>query len=128
MLRCAGQKDPPQCTLGYAAPEVVNAWHARQSIAAAPTHDIWALGAMAFEALTRVPAVDPAAGDAGCVALARGSAQYPWERGDFLHYLGGERAAPAVRSCLERAPGGRPRASELARILGDACEALRLQR
>ena len=106
---------------------MVAAWAARQPIAAAPTQDVWALGAMAFEALTRVAAVDPAGGDDGCVALARGSAQYPWERHDFLHYLGGARAAPAVRACLERAPGGRPRAGELARILGDACEALRLQ-
>ena len=109
----AGEETPPQCTLGYAAPEVIIAYDNKQRVAAAPAQDVWALGVMVFEAFTRKPAVDPFRGAEGCKQLARGEAKYPWEEGEQDQEFGGSRARRLVESCLARDPEQRPTAAAL---------------
>ena len=109
----AGKETPPQCTLGYAAPEVIKAFDAKSSVTSAAAQDVWALGVMVFEAFTRKPAVDPFGGVEGCVALARGEKQYPWEAEEQAKAFGGSRARQLVESCLARDAGERPTAAAL---------------
>ena len=112
-LSAAGKETPPQCTLGYAAPEVIKAFDDKSRIMSAAAQDVWALGVMVFEAFTRKPAVDPFGGVEGCVALARGEKQYPWEAAEQAQAFGGSRARQLVESCLERDPEQRPTAAAL---------------
>ena len=108
----AGDDAPPQCTLGYAAPEVILAFNDKRSVAVTPAQDVWALGVMVFEALTRQPAVDPFGRVPGCLALARGERAYPWEAsgaqgGGFRR----SRVWQLVAPCLARDPAERPSAA-----------------
>ena len=48
----AGAECAPACTLPYAPPEVVLAAFEGHRVAVHPSHDMWALGVMAYEALT----------------------------------------------------------------------------
>ena len=49
----AGERMPPQCTLGYAAPEVVIAYDEKRNVVATAALDVWGLGVIIFEAFTR---------------------------------------------------------------------------
>ena len=109
----AGKEAPAQCTLGYAAPEVIRAFDDKALVTVDPAQDVWALGVMVFEAFTRKPAVDPFGGVEGCVALARGDKQYPWEAEEQAKAFGGSRARQLVESCLAREPEKRPSAAAL---------------
>lgn len=110
---CAGEEAAPQCTLRYAAPEVVIAFANKRTVTASPAQDVWALGVMVFEAFTRTPAVDPLGGVDGCTALARGEALYPWEGNVDDEEFSGSRARQLVESCLTRDPADRPTAAAL---------------
>ena len=92
---------------------MVIGFHEQRAVPAAPSQDVWALGVMVFEALTRRPAVDPFGGAEGCKKLARGEAQYPWEGGEQDREFGGSRARQLVESCLARDPERRPAAAAL---------------
>lgn len=106
-----------QCTLGYAAPEVVRAHYAHQPLAALPSQDVWALGVMTYEAFAREPAVDPWAVRGHCADLAGGAASYPWEAGAPASAFGGSRARDLVERCLARDPRRRPTAAALVQSL-----------
>lgn len=118
LVHCAGQEAPPQCTLGYAAPEVVIAFDERRSIVTDPACDIWALGVMVFEAYTRSHAVDPLAGVKGAVQLARNEASYPWEAEEVEDTFGGSRGRRVVEACLARDTAQRPSAEALVEAIG----------
>ena len=75
----AGEAGALQFTPGYAAPEILHAYASKQTIAAQPSQDVWALGAMVYEALTNTKVVPPFAAVADLLAMASGSAAYPWE-------------------------------------------------
>ena len=102
-----------QCTLGYAAPEVVIAYDNKRPVTAAAACDVWALGVMVFEAFTRKPAVDPFGGAEGAKKLARGELRYPWEAGELDETFGGGRVRRVVEACLARDPAARPTAAAL---------------
>ena len=104
---------PPQCTLGYAAPEVIVAYERKEEVIADAASDIWALGVMVFEAFTRKPAVDPFGGAEGAKKLARGELKYPWEEAELDKAFGGSRARLVVQSCLARDSAARPTAARL---------------
>jgi serine/threonine protein kinase len=109
----AGKMVPPQCSLGYAAPEVVLAFSERKDIKASAAMDIWSLGVMVYEALTQQPAVDPFGGVDFCCELARGEAEFPWEEGDQDDKFQGSRARKLVEACLARNPESRATAASL---------------
>jgi serine/threonine protein kinase len=76
----AGELLIPDHALPYAAPELVAAAAAGRAVVPNPAHDVWALGAIIYEALGG--AAPFAAGDAGAraaVAAATGGGRYPWE-------------------------------------------------
>ena len=117
-----GTEARPQCTLSYAAPEVILGFDEKRNVTAEPAQDIWALGVMVFEAFTRQAAVDPLCGVGGCTALARGDKLYPWEAQDQENEFGGSRARKLVESCLARDPEQRPTAQTLVesiRLIGN---------
>ena len=111
--RCAGQETPPQCTLGYAAPELVIAHEERRPVTATAALDVWALGVMVFEAFARRPAVATGARVEGCRRLARGAERYPWEEPEQARAFGGSRARELVELCLARDAAKRPSAALL---------------
>ena len=57
---CADTVMWPSCTLPYAPPELalsaLTDTYLRQNVVVRPSHDIWALGVVAYEALTQVSA------------------------------------------------------------------------
>ena len=108
-----GQEMLVACTMGYAAPEVVIAYDDQRRVTAAAACDVWALGVMVFEALTRTPAVDPFQGVEGAKKLARGELRYPWEGEELDRTFGGSRARRVVEACLARDPAARPTAAAL---------------
>jgi serine/threonine protein kinase len=63
----------------YAPPEVVAAFAAQRRVRAEPSHDVWALGVMVFEALTGRSAIDRYSDQEDVIAFAEGRERYPWE-------------------------------------------------
>lgn len=111
---CAGDEAPMRCSLHYAAPEVLQSYRSGKPIAASPSADIWALGVMAFEALTNThvfPAFVSTSNDV--YAAASGTTRYPWEsqRGDAR--IVRLRVWPILAACLARDPAARPSAAQL---------------
>jgi serine/threonine protein kinase len=102
-----------RCTLAYATPEVVLAWHDKQKVKASEAHDIWALGVMVFEALCQEAAIDPFGGPPLCVRMAQGKEQYPWEGRKKGGLFWDSRARDLVKACLARDPSIRPPAAEV---------------
>jgi serine/threonine protein kinase len=104
---------PPQCSLGYAAPEVIVAFSERKDLQSSAAMDIWALGVIVYEALTRQAAVDPFGGVNFCLELAQGESKYPWEDGEQAFEFRGSRARKVVEACLHRDPERRVAASDI---------------
>ena len=100
----------PQCTLPYAPPEVVRAALDGTDIVVKPSHDIFSLGVVAYEAITQQRALPKRDDVAQC---ARGTAQYPWELPAEQQPAAwrSSRLRPLVLPCLARNPQRRPRAS-----------------
>lgn len=79
LMAGAEQADRLQCSPTYAAPEVLQAFANKRNLAAQPSQDIWALGAIVYEALTDTKIIPPFTAIHDMVALAEGSVLYPWE-------------------------------------------------
>ena len=97
----------------YAAPEVLRAYDAgERTVAVTSAMDMWALGVMAYELLTDMPAFPRNMRQAQIVESLVGRAALPWE----------SPAAPlsqlrmlkrSIIKCLSRDPAERPSAADL---------------
>ena len=113
---CAGDTTFPCCTILYAPPEVVLAYEARDKAAVAPAHDVWSLGVMVYETITRAPAFARRGLKLASVfACARGDECYAWERplGEQPPAWRNSRLREVVLLCLARDAAARPSAEEL---------------
>ena len=120
---CAGAAALPRCTLRYAPPEVISAYNRSAKVVVHPSLDIWALGVMAFEALTQRPAF---ATGAALFAAAAGDAPFPWaasERAAAPASWRRSRLRPVVEACLARDAAARPTAAGLLQMLVDLVSA-----
>jgi serine/threonine protein kinase len=111
--------------MAYAAPEVVQAYCARQLVTVHPAQDVWALGVIVYEAITGAPAFGRMANLDTVYAAAHGQAAYAWEAGARGGTSGGgggsdgaaafarSRVREAVLRCLHREPARRPTASQV---------------
>ena len=109
----AGEHIFPRCTLAYAPPEVVAAYQAGANITVAPAQDIWALGVMAFEALTGGRAV---AATQELFLCAAGAKAYPWDSSmlaDAPPRWRKSRLRPTIEQCLAHDPAQRPEAQAI---------------
>jgi serine/threonine protein kinase len=103
-----------QCSLGYAPPEILRAFACKQPTAAHPSHDIWSLGVVVFEALTDTQAIPPFVNSAEVLAAAEaGNVEYPWERRPPLAQFARSKVRPIVEACLRRDPALRPSAADV---------------
>jgi hypothetical protein len=124
---CAGRAAPliklPESSLEYAAPDVVKAVAAgRDSIVADAAFDAWALGAVAYELLTKTcvwsgwHGMTPGERDE-LIKKRNFPPKFPWE-------VDGAPALPdAVRSCLRTENAHRPKMKALAETAAAAAEA-----
>ena len=111
--RCAGTKAGLAFSLNYAAPEVLEAQEAgARTIVAAPAADIWALGVVAYEILSRDRAFPLTCSSASIRAQIMGREELPWERPGRADVL--RTAKHSVLQCLARVPSARPTAPQLA--------------
>jgi serine/threonine protein kinase len=123
-LYSAGEIRWPRCSLAYAPPEVVLAVNASEDVAVHPSHDVYALGVMASEAIARQAAHVATSDIFACAASGR---RYLWEE------AAAEQPAPwrqsrlraLVEPCLARDAAARLTAAALAEIgrLGQATTA-----
>jgi serine/threonine protein kinase len=107
---------PLSFSLRYAAPEVVEAFEARQkSILVDPAMDLWAFGLMAYELLTDEPAFPPGATVNAVKDQIIGRAPLPWEDAETqdAKYRKLRMLKRTVIKCLSRDPSERPTATEL---------------
>jgi serine/threonine protein kinase len=111
----AGEMVPAAGTLAYAAPELVNALNAQQNIRATPAHDMWAIGVMAYEALSFTRAFPTFQAADVIAACAAGRAKYVWEgrMEELAPPFAKSRLCDVVLSCLARNPDERPTAQQL---------------
>ena len=107
----------PRCTLAYAAPEILAAHTARRRVPSDPAQDVWALGVMAYEALTHSSAFPQFASAADIVAAAAGTHEYVWEGASTLPAFAKSRARRLIGACLERDARKRPSAGHLLRMI-----------
>ena len=106
----AGETQWPQCTIPYAPPEVVCAALDNSLLTVRPSHDIWGLGVVAYEAITQRRALLKRV---QVLACARGEEPYPWdvEITEQPRAWRHSRLRPLLMPCLARDPALRPRAS-----------------
>ncbi|NJR43899.1 MAG: hypothetical protein HC767_15805 [Akkermansiaceae bacterium] len=123
----AGTEVPITCSLAYAPPEVVHLIQdGEQKMVADKSTDMWALGVIAFEMLTKSRVFSTATSSPEqAMRQLCGLDPLPWEDGaegaeEKLQMLKGLR--PAVLRCLARDPKARPTASGVQRLLGDVFE------
>jgi serine/threonine protein kinase len=113
----AGEWKWPRCSLAYAAPEVVLAVNDNREISIQPSQDVWALGVMAFEALTQTRTLTMAQEVFDC---ASGSMQYPWEAvpAEQPAQWRQSRLRALILPCLARDAAARPSAAALLAAVG----------
>jgi serine/threonine protein kinase len=80
LIWSAGHSVSPHCTISYAAPEVLSAYTRRARVVVHPAQDIWALGVMAYETITRERAFPAYGSSETIMACGRAAQPYPWER------------------------------------------------
>ena len=136
-IRCvigAGTRLWPRCTLSYAPPELVRAAcdshtpDRHKQIVVAPSHDVYAVGMIAFEALSGRKAFgsakEVACGEAfrasaDVQACASGTLAYPWDAPAPASAQEQEptwrksRLWPMVAECLRPEPARRPSAESM---------------
>ena len=89
------------------------AYRAEDNVTVAPAHDIWALGVMAFEALTGRRAVGSLEQLFQC---ARGERPYPWDASmlsEAPERWRKSRLRPLIEPCLAHDAAQRPAAAEI---------------
>ena len=81
-------------------------------IAVHPSHDVWALGVIAYEAITQGRALTSQTQIAQC---AQGQAAYPWEvaQSELPRAWVQSRLRPLVEPCLKRDAAERPAAAQI---------------
>jgi serine/threonine protein kinase len=111
----AGETAPLAFSIGYAAPEVIHALeHGERSVVADPAVDIWALGVIAFELITKMPAFDPGITKQAALDITSGRGQFPWEKLENRFLLSSlQRLKGTILSCLDRNAAKRPSAASL---------------
>lgn len=107
----------PRCSLAYAAPELVRASTEQHNIAAHPASDIWALGVVAYEAMSGRGAHRFVSSEE-LAASAYGQRNYVWEtpEGSTEQFVR-SRACHIVLQCLRREPERRPTAAQLLQMI-----------
>ena len=110
----AGREAPVQCTIAYAAPEVLCAYVQPSRIVAQPAQDVYALGVMVFEVLTHAR-VFPSSACAAALTAATGESQYPWEvpETELDSAFCRSKIRNMLTACLSREPNERPTAAQL---------------
>ena len=105
-----GERVPARCTPAYAAPEVLRA--ADVAVVATAAADVWALGVIAYEALTHARAFPPGRRSAEVFAAAAGRRPYPWElaEGNLPRMWRRSRLRNIAEACLAREAARRPTA------------------
>ena len=108
----AGTHTSPKCTPRWAPPEVVLAMLQHRYITVQPSHDMFALGVVVWEAVTQKPAF---ASRDMCYACTVGDALYPWERDVRQQPEAWQqsRLAELVMPCLARSAAQRPSALDM---------------
>lgn len=113
----AGEETPLSFTLTYAAPEVIAAYEAGNVVHVVQgAADVWALGVIAFELLTKERAFGMHASAAEMLQRVASSAPLPWEEGapSQAARLAQLRVLRrSVLQCLVRDPGERPTSEAL---------------
>ena len=108
-----GLESPPCYTPAYAPPEVIRATRSGETVVVDASHDVWALGVIAYEAITgtRALATRPQADACACEGV-----QYPWEQSEdrMPEKWVRSRLRAIMRPCLDRRAGERPPAAAIA--------------
>lgn len=112
----SGRRERPCCTPVYAPPEVMEAVRADSDIVADASHDVWALGVIAYEAITRTRAIKSME---TALACACGSETYPWEadEGALPQRWKASRLRAIVGPCLARDARARPMAKQVCTLV-----------
>jgi serine/threonine protein kinase len=99
-------------SLNYAAPEVLRSQASGQAANDGdPAADVWALGIVAYELLTSSRVFPISAGPEAIRAQIVGAQKLPWEA-EVPRAL--RTAKHSILQCLQRDPGARPKAGEVA--------------
>ena len=88
---------------------MARAYHDATCLRASPAHDVWSLGVLCYELVTRVPAFGDAARLSAVFDCAHGAAPYPWERPPHAQPEAWRRSRlrKVAQSCLQRDPAQR---------------------
>jgi serine/threonine protein kinase len=107
------------CTLRYAPPEAINAHTAGMDMVVDPSLDMWAIGVILFESLSRSRTFQIHGGAEEAYECAEGAKQYPWERPveELPVQWRRSRACSLFSRCLSRDPAARPTANQLLQSL-----------
>ena len=109
----AGETRRPACTLPYAPPEIVLAVDNDGSALVHPSHDIWSLAVIAYEAITQEAlALKTREAVFGC---AKHQYSYPWEAPPAEQHKEWRRSKvrALLTPCLARDAAARPSAAQL---------------
>jgi serine/threonine protein kinase len=109
---CTGECCSVRCTLKYAPPEAVIAHKGNSNLVVHPALDMWAIGVILFESLTKRSTVQKYSGYEEVCKCAEGAKKYPWEQPMPPREWRKSRAYHIFSSCLARDPAKRPTAKQ----------------